>query len=241
MLASTSTIERLDYARVPVMIHVSNEIEGGFRRKAVSKEPWTVQFIEGMEAEDVLFDLGANVGSYALIAAALGHRVVAFECGAANYAALVNNCILNGMSERVLCICMAVGAATELQWLNYRDLRAGAASHVLGRSAPGDKPIWFHRQPVLVSPLDKIVAEYRLPPATHIKLDVDGSESLVIKGAEQTIRGAKAVMLETKLEEEAQIVATMQSFGFELVGRFDQRNGKPIGGIAYCHLVRRAA
>jgi FkbM family methyltransferase len=233
MFAPTTTIERLDYPKVAIGIHVSNEIEGGFRRKAQNKEPWTVAFIESMEPEDTFYDLGSNVGSYALIAACLGHRVVAFECGAANFAALVNNLALNRVLERVLPICMAVGEKTELQWLNYRDMRPGAASHVLGRSAPGDKPIWFHRQPVLVAPLDKIVAEWRLPPATHIKLDVDGSESLVIRGAEMTIRGAKALMVETKLEEEPQMAEVLQMFGFELVGRFDRRNDQPIGGIVY--------
>ncbi len=233
MFAPTTTIERLDYPKVAIGIHVTNEIEGGFRRKAVAKEAWTVAFIESMEPTDVLFDLGANVGSYTLIAACLGHRVVAFECGYANYAALVANCALNRVLDRVLPICMAVGEKTEIQWLNYRDMRPGAASHVLGKSAPGDKPIWFHRQAVLVAPLDKIVAEYNLPAATHIKLDVDGSESLVIRGAEQTIRGAKAIMLETKLDEEEQIGEVMRMFGFELAGRFDQRNGKPIGNVCY--------
>ena len=41
-----------------------------YRLNACRKEPWTVAFIEAMPANSRFWDIGANVGSYALVAAA---------------------------------------------------------------------------------------------------------------------------------------------------------------------------
>src|ERR671932_123659 len=58
------------------------------RLRPVAKEPWTVRWLErSLRDGDVLYDVGANVGAYSLIAAALGAQVVAIEPAYANYAA----------------------------------------------------------------------------------------------------------------------------------------------------------
>ena len=48
------------------------------------KEPCTLEWIDSFAADDVLFDIGANVGMYTIWAAATrGCRVFAFEPGSA--------------------------------------------------------------------------------------------------------------------------------------------------------------
>ena len=233
------TVARLDYAPVPIKMWIHSQVEATFRVKAASKEPWTVDFIESMSGEDVLYDIGANVGSYTLIAAARGQRVVAVEPGAQNYAALVKNLILNGVNERVVPLPIALWAQNCLLWLNYSDLAPGSASHVLGQSAPGDKPIWFHRMPVMTLKLDEIIKVLGLPEPTHIKLDTDGSESLVLAGAVRILKTKtmRGLMMEMKLDQEEVLVQGLAEHGLKLAARFDERNGKKIG-IAYGRFER---
>src|SRR5262245_45216455 len=57
-----------------------------------TKEPCTLEWIETFSADDVLFDIGANVGMYSIWAAATRRcRVIAFEPEALNYALLNRN------------------------------------------------------------------------------------------------------------------------------------------------------
>lgn len=242
MSSQSVAIARLDYPNKPVYIRVSNEHEAGFRAHPTQKEPWTVEFCQTMQSGDVLYDLGANVGSYALIAAALGHTVVAFEPGFASYAALCHNATYNHVHERLIALPIALGAENRLDWLHYRDLRAGAASHVLGQPPVGDRAMFWHRLHTMVMRLDDARRMFGLPDPTHLKLDVDGSESAVLEGARETLAlpGLKALMLEMKAGEEQKIVDRVAESGFALAQQFTERGGRPIGGVSYGYF-RRAA
>ena len=61
-----------------------------------TKEPETLDWIDGFSREDVMFDVGANVGLYSLYAGKRGVRVYSFEPEAQNYAGLTSNCMANG-------------------------------------------------------------------------------------------------------------------------------------------------
>src|SRR5262245_24362605 len=65
-----------------VQLHVSSEPELS-RLQSVRKEPWTARWInEFIKPGDVVYDIGANVGAYALLAAKVTKhraRVYAFE------------------------------------------------------------------------------------------------------------------------------------------------------------------
>ena len=53
-----------------------------------SKEPETLAWIDAMTENDVLFDVGANIGIYSVYAALKGLKVFAFEPESLNYAEL---------------------------------------------------------------------------------------------------------------------------------------------------------
>ena len=53
-----------------------------------TKEPETLNWIRGFDAEDNLLDIGANIGIYSLYAAYKGGNVTAIEPDALNYALL---------------------------------------------------------------------------------------------------------------------------------------------------------
>ena len=91
-----------------------------------TKEPETIAWIEQMPPGSVLWDIGANVGTYAIYAAQRGMHVVAFEPSAANYYVLNRNIHLNKLSTQVSAYCQTGVVA---QCVVFRRLRKSIRMH----------------------------------------------------------------------------------------------------------------
>ncbi len=64
-----------------------------------------------LRPEDLFADVGANVGSYTILAcSAIGARGIAFEPIPGTYRRLVENIRLNHVEDRVRCMNLGVGA-----------------------------------------------------------------------------------------------------------------------------------
>jgi FkbM family methyltransferase len=193
----TRLVRRLDYPRATLRLLVTSSIEQRTRLHSSVKEPETIEWLERTFGESsVLYDIGANVGAYSLVAAAVGgpnSRVIAIEASPFTFASLCANVVLNDFTERI----------TPLQLLLAE--RAGVRSFVLGStiageaSHPGERP----GRPGLdlaTMPLDEAVRLFGLPSATHMKIDVDGGEDAVLDGAGDTLRSStlKHVLIEVE-------------------------------------------
>ncbi len=162
-------------------------------------EPETVAWIDQFIRDgEVMWDIGANIGLYALYAAlGPGIRVLAFEPGAGSFAALMRNVELNAMGDRVAAYCLAFDEATGLDVLHMMHTGAGHSMHAFGRpeTARGKMTPIFS-QPTLGFTIDDFRRIFAAPPPDHVKLDVDGNEAKIIRGGRQTLAGAKTVMVE---------------------------------------------
>ncbi len=164
-----TTIARLDYAPREIRMFVTTPIEEQYRLRACAKEPWTVAWIESMPPNSVLYDIGANVGSYTLIAAALGHTIVAIEPSFANYARLCENVLLNDLGPKVIPLCLALGKEPGVLTMQQE-------------LTPGFSGGTQHLRVPMRSLVDLPVL-FGLPAPTHIKLDTDGNEADVVEAA----------------------------------------------------------
>lgn len=234
-------VARLDYAGADITIGATSTEILHLRLRPVAKEPWTVDWIEqNFGAGDVLYDVGANVGVYSLIASKVaGGRgtVVAVEPGYANFAALCDNLQLNRSTEDVLPLPLVLGERSRLGNLAYRDTSAGAAIHVL------DGAKGAYRQPVLVFALDDLIDRFELPVPTLVKLDVDGSEGAVLAGARQTLLRPRlrSVLVEVETAQTDAVCAALGSAGFDLSQRIDDRYGEPLPDVWYGIFTRSNA
>jgi uncharacterized protein YheU (UPF0270 family) len=64
--------------------------------------------------------------------------------------------------------------------------------------------------------LDNIIDEVGLDTVDFIKIDVEGAEGLVVKGAERTLRKARAILIEI-WPENAWIISYLQALGYKLI------------------------
>lgn len=225
-LRSRADVATLDWAGSPIRVHVSSDRIVHSRLHPVAKEPWTAAWLESrVGTNDVVWDIGANIGAYALIAAALGAaRVVALEPAAANFAALCANVELNGRSEIVLPLPLVLSEQTGLATLASGEDAAGA-THRIG--AGGQQVVGFG--------LDELLERFALPHPTLLKLDVDGAEAAVLRGAAATLADPRlrSVLIEVEDASGDEIIDLAKTAGLGVRERYDSRDGNPLNGVWY--------
>jgi FkbM family methyltransferase len=207
-----------------------------------SKEPETLAWIAEFAAEDLLFDIGANVGTYTVWAAKTrGSKVIAFEPESQNFAILNTNILANELQDRVTAYCLAIADKLSFDQLFLSYFDPGGSVHRFGESRDHEhRPMAAgYRQGSVAVSLDELIAQHGFPVPQHIKIDVDGIEPSIVAGARRTLAAAavKSVLIEinTNLEDHWTIIDTMLELGFdfsrEQVAQ-SQRTEGPFKGVA---------
>lgn len=188
-----------------------------------SKEPITLEWIAGFAPDEVLVDIGANVGMYSIWAAATRRaRVVAFEPAAQNYALLNQNIMANQLQDRVKAYCLGLSDQQGLFDLNMGDVQIGGSCYTVGEALNFKlEPMRVaYRQGCVAFRLDELVTSGSVPMPTHIKLDVDGIEHKVIAGLGKLIENPalRSLLIETNLnlEDHRRMVDYITGFGFKV-------------------------
>ena len=236
LLQLLQTPERMDYEPADILLRRSaRKIDR--RLHSVAKEPWTVKWIEGFEPGDVFYDVGANVGAYSLLAAKASGgavAVVAFEPSAPSYHDLCVNVGLNDCDEIVTPLPIALWSETTLIPFVHLSLEPGSSNHSFDPSEHGGE--LRQRQPAMT--LDDCIGLFDLPPPTHLKLDTEGCDEHVLRGAQSTLSrtGCRSVLVELDADEPAgALEELLLPHGFALVDSYGV--GKP-GRCTYNHYVR---
>lgn len=219
---------RLDFEPVPIHLHADSKTDL-IRVKSCAKEPATVQWIvDRMKPGEVLYDVGANVGAYSLVAAMhaqRGGKVYAFEPSFATFQQLCRNVVLNQCQDAVIPHMLALSAGTGIARFNYTSLQGGTSLHTLGEAVDykGEQFEPMYRQEMLSFSIDDLVFRFGFAPPTLMKIDVDGTELDIIEGAAQVLAGPslKSVILEIceRRGTRAKIVERMLSHGFSLTAK----------------------
>ncbi|MBC7931132.1 MAG: FkbM family methyltransferase [Rubrivivax sp.] len=218
-------VGKMDYARHDIFLHVDSLVEHSVRLNSCKKEPDTIEWVESFLRDgDVLFDVGANVGAYSLVASKCHGgkvRVYAFEPAFANYVQLCKNILLNDCQHSVVPLPLALSDRTTVDTFNYRDLIPGSALHTFGE-AVGDDGERFQpefEQHVLSFRLDDLLRQFPVPAPNHLKIDVDGIEAKVLEGAAGTLAAPSMRSIIIELREDRngqQITDFLARSGFSL-------------------------
>jgi FkbM family methyltransferase len=228
-----AALEVMDYQPIKLKMECTTEIEKRLRIVAATKEPFTTSWIDQMPEGSVLYDVGANVGGYTLIAAARGHQVVAFEPIGINAKTLFRNLCYNHLEARVIIHQLALGNQNGYVWVGYplAGMSSGAANHLYGTDEDmyRNRMDLIHQQRVPCERLDDLVARLHPPAPTHLKLDVEGAELVVLEGAEQLLTGRtlRSLMIELQPSTEPSITAWLAQRGWTMVQQWHAR------GISY--------
>lgn len=216
-------------------------------RTLLTKEPETIEWINGFDKADVLWDIGANVGIYSLYAAQCGLIVQAFEPSPGNYYLLSKNIELNRFDERVASYCLAFNDKTCLDsfYMSNTDLGGSMSSFGEAINWRGESYTAKFKQAMVGFTIDDFISRFNPPFPGHIKIDVDGIEKKIVEGAAKTFsdRRLKSVLVElnTEWKDYADILGLFEKAGLKLYKRshaamFDGSELKAV----YNHIFRRA-
>lgn len=216
----------LDYPGAKILMRNETVIERAFRLRACEKEPWSAAWLDTLGPGDLLFNIGACVGSYALIAAHRGARVVAVEASPVNAARLAENVAANRLGDLVTLLLGVCGPTVEPYGTWQANPIAGAADIKIGNPHP--KGIML---PGLT--LDELTEIYGQP--SHLLIDVDGGELDVLRGGAEALKGVQDVMIEVSRDQciENGCSKALSDSGLTLHDVWGERNGAPIEGVTY--------
>jgi FkbM family methyltransferase len=176
----------------------------------------------------VVFDLGANVGFYTLLAARLvgrTGRVIAFEPASRNIRYLKRHLDLNACTN-VTVVEAAVGDTAGIAVFQP------GASHAEGHLVT-DAGVSADSYRVPVVTLDDLVASRELPLPHILKIDVEGAEYAALVGATDVLRRARPeILLSThSIPQRQQCMDHLINLGYDvrpMVG------DGPLGSELYC-------
>jgi FkbM family methyltransferase len=157
-----------------------------------TQEPETIEWINGFSKGDSLWDVGANVGCYGFYAAQRGHEVISIEPGSGNYYVLNRNIEINKL-KNVKAYCVAFNDTTEINNLYMKANVPGTAANSFGS---GKETVF--KQGMIGLRIDDFVQIFSPVFPNHIKIDVDGNEHKIIKGAVNTLgdKRLKSILIE---------------------------------------------
>jgi len=187
------------------------------------KEPDTINWLRRLTSNDVLLDVGANVGMYSIFAAlAQKSKVIAFEPESQNFAQLCKNIELNKLHNQIIPFCAGLSDETGLSRLHLSQFLwdGGSSCHSLNEEVGFDlKPRHSDFvQGVVSYEIDKAVKEGMMPIPQFIKIDVDGFEHKVIEGALLTLKKPEVrslcIEVNGNLEEHKKMLSKLEKLGF---------------------------
>lgn len=135
-----------------------------------------------MENSDIFVDIGANIGYYTCLACSLGKKVLAFEPQAQNLSCLLANIKTNNFSSLAEIFPVGLGEVPDI--LTLYGASGPSASLINGWAGYSNK----FKKMIPINTLDAILSGRYPDSAMAIKIDVEGAEFRVLKGAINTLQ-----------------------------------------------------
>lgn len=192
-----------------------DEFGAGWRYATLlEKEPETIEWIDSFAPGDTLWDIGANVGIYSVYAGVKGIRTHSFEPHFANYHQLCASIALNNLQDLVTPLCLAFAERKSISEMNLASVDVGSSMSNFGealdfRGRPFEPAF---RQGMIGYDIDSFIADFGLDVPTHLKIDVDGIELPIVKGAQKMLANEQlqSVSIELVETDAAQVAGVME-------------------------------
>lgn len=195
-------------------------------------EPHTIQWVSSFDNNSIFYDIGSNIGGYSFIAymANKNLKVYSFEPNFMNFYTQLKTCKENNISN-IFPINIAINNSNKFNYFNYSILGNG------GDGSFGDElknqminsdymnPFSPHNKisleiGVLGLSLDSLVYDFGLDVPNYLKIDVDGNELLVLKGAQKLLNEEKVkeifIEIDDKIYVNSEIENFLKQFSFDI-------------------------
>lgn len=169
-------------------------------------------FRQLIKPTDVIWEIGANTGSQspALAAMAPQGKFVGFEPQVELFKIFVTNLTLNNC-ENAIPMNVALGeeeGIITLPAVNYHQPNNFGGVSLIGNGARSGVAVELRR-------IDKLTW---LPQPNFIKMDVEGMESMVLRGGKETIQKQKPIMYieNDRVDKSPELISLLWEYGYDL-------------------------
>lgn len=187
---------RLVRGKLGYFLHRQGTIDFQFANYAYE---WGVKcFMNKYSKEkDIFIDVGANIGTYSVMLAGKGLRVIAFEPAYENFKALNINMMLNGYEKSLQSFNFGLGLENKRAGFVFDPLNTGA-SH-LDTLPPEDETFALRsiHTEIEIRKFDDLLDQLNIDKNAGVlmKIDVEGMEPEVLEGARKFISQQKNITL----------------------------------------------
>ncbi len=210
-------IGRLDYPKANISMIITSLVSY-IRLNSCKKEPQTVEWISSnLKESGVFYDIGANTGAYSLIASTLlknQGKVIAFEPVPSTFIELCQNISLNKLGDKIIPINVPLYDENRIIEFGLNSFDGGVGMHMglTKEELQSNRNETIFHYLVKTQTLDSLIAEYRIPSPTIMKIDVDGPEFQILKGASATLRNESLQSLQVEIDQVNQPVEEICQF-----------------------------
>lgn len=223
VLDKVSTYQLKDSGK-SIKAHCPNVLTEGRYKTIYIKEPETIEWLDNLRSDDILWDIGANIGLYSLYPAITRDiKVVAIEPGLQNYVTLTQNISLNKLENLITPIYAALSSATGVERLYLKSIDSGGAQNSLfePKNDHGMEYVPQGIADVLKFRGDDLISMFGLEFPTAMKIDVDGHEIPLLEGMSTILKSEalKKISIElatSNIEKTKMANEIIESFGFKL-------------------------
>lgn len=195
-------------------------------------EPEMLDYIDGIAKGSVFYDIGASNGIFSIYAMQKGLEVFSFEPEILNFSLLGSNSYLNkNSSYQHKLFNIAISDKNSIGYMYISKFEAAGHMKILNKAQKVGESSSFEPdfvQNVLTYTLDGFVKQYNLATPEHIKIDVDGSEILVINGAKNILNSRTLKSIFIELEDNSAdtniIINKIKNAGFRMFKKIQVQN-----------------
>jgi len=228
----------------------------------INDEPQTLKWIESFEKDSIFYDVGSNIGGYSLIASLNSNvkTIYSFEPNLDNFYSQIITCRNNNI-KNIYPFNLAVNNNNIFDFFKYD---SGFNPKVLSNykkkpvykgskgtfgeelkdqmmksnySNPFKRGITWETGIIGIS-LDSLIYEFNMPIPNYLKIDVDGNDLLVLKGAKKLLNenNLKEVYVEidNEIYPNEEIEKFMLSYNFSILHNINVGSEKkPINMVLF--------
>ena len=199
---------------LPFKLDISDELSAWRSKTFYSKEPETLKWLEFFAVinhnYEILIDVGANIGIYTLYWLHFPNtRAIAIEPFDENIRLLSKNIRMNNFMTRVDIISKPLSSQNTLGWSTINDIRPGGSDYKLSLNNNLNQS---NSIKVETLALDSILGGKK--EKYILKIDTDGTDFDILKGAELALKDGKivSILIESSEEDQGFIESYLKSF-----------------------------
>jgi len=182
-------------------------------------EPSTTKLILENSPQKFI-DVGAHVGRYSILAASRGSDVISFEPSTNNFKQFLSNIELNSLKSKIRPLKIGLSNKSGKRRFFFIPLQEGLSSFIEHENSLTEK--------VNVDKMDNVLHKYKvnIGQIDIIKIDTEGTELNILKGATNTLSKGNATLIIEILESKLKlnIFSFLKGFEYECKNVLDGRN-----------------